>query len=261
MNPFNLSTVVKLLVSLVFAALILILFEIGCNRRQQQQNTSAKAVLQHPAAKVVKQFTDTSGKVHLDVLANSGQIPESALTDSSIYYHTLADSFARDNKIKASQIDEITRQKLSLSAENIQLKAESGTPGNHLFSYRDKWLQLIYDTESNKAMLDYTVSLVTGKYTPASFFLVNKPAVIDFYTDDPRAKIEGVDHLLKTIPGPALSLSGTLLSNYDVTSKQITPYAQINFRYKRWHIIEAPYYATRLKNSISLGYDLFALNF
>lgn len=246
------------------AIIVVLMFSlkyIKARANQQRSQVSAKAILQNPAAKVITVFRDTGGRTHIEVFANAGQIPEDALRDTGLVSKTFADSIARQDNIKASQINELTREKIQLKAENIQLKAESNKPDNHLFSYQDHWLKLNYDIETNRADMQYSVNIITNNYTPAKTWpFKQSPAVLDFSADDPRAKVESVDHLIKQLPSPVWGLQVQAKGYYDFTTGQIIPAIGANIRWHRWHLEDNLYYQGKVKQAAGLAFDFVNIN-
>jgi hypothetical protein len=220
----------------------------------------AAAILKNPAAKPVKTFTDKAGDHHLEVLANSGDIPQSTLRDTAATLGNLADTAAQNMKIKTGQIIELTKENLQLKAENIQLKAK-GPAADSVYYYKDKWLQLYFYLKTRQADVQYNVNITTGKFTPASWMpFVRKSPVLDFSADDPRATINNVEHLQAIIPEPAIGFTADIKGLYDVNTGTIIPAVGANLRLGRFHIADNFYYYQKARQAVTVSYDIIKIN-
>lgn len=221
------------------------------------KKSQAKTALHNPVVQPIKTYKDTAGDQHLQILANTGQIPQDILKDTSVTNNTSLDTSARALKIKDDQILELTKENLQLKAA-LFLKPVINDPYNTLFQYSDNHLSLLYDTKTNQANVDYHVNIITGKFTPASILpFISRPAVLDFSTDDPRATIDNVQHMSTLIPAPRVGFAADLKALYDLDSHKIFPSAGANLRLGRWHLEDRFYYDQKVKQAASVSIDVF----
>ncbi|MGZ3983395.1 MAG: hypothetical protein ACXVJE_19360 [Mucilaginibacter sp.] len=218
---------------------------------------AAKTTLHNPTAPPISIKKDSEGLTHFEVSENTGEIPQDALKDTAVTNGTFADTTAKALKIKTAQLLELTKIKLALQAENIQLKAAKDSLGNLIYSYRDKWLQLDYDPKNNQAALAYNVNILTGKFTPASWLpFTSKPPLLDFSTDDTRAVINHVEHFTAIIPQPFVGFTADFKAMYLIDTRQIFPSIGANLRLGRWHLEGRAYYDQKVRQAVGLSYDL-----
>lgn len=109
------------------------------------------------------------------------------------------DTVAKALNVSVARIDELERVNASLTAENVKLTAAAGNPRK--LQYRDRWLHLTYDADSNTLdSLGYDVELTRVRYWRRAWLLADKHYFNDVFSSDPRVTIGGVRRF--TLPEP-----------------------------------------------------------
>lgn len=109
------------------------------------------------------------------------------------------DSVVKALDVSVKRIDEVERINASLVLENVRLKQSPQNPRK--LEYRDKWLHLTYDADSNQLdSLGYNVELARIRYWSRAWLLAQKRYYNDVYSADPRVTINAVRRF--TIPEP-----------------------------------------------------------
>ena len=115
------------------------------------------------------------------------------------------DTVARALQVAVQQVAELTKVNAQMVATNIKLQAQvnAGGVATSKQVYRDKWLSLVYDADSNSLdSLLYDVTLNSTKYWKRSWFLAPKRYYRDWYSDDPRVRINNVATYTEPAPRP-----------------------------------------------------------
>jgi hypothetical protein len=118
------------------------------------------------------------------------EVPVATTAEKSIAVGSgYLDTLTKALSIAVNKVDEATKVNATLIAENIQLRQmQAGS----MLQYRDKWLRLDYDPDSNTVALNYDVSLNIAKYWKRSWLVGEKKYYVDIFSDDPRVQVNSV---------------------------------------------------------------------
>lgn len=179
------------------------------------------------------------------------QVPDSILKNTTI------DSLSKELKIKT---DEVTHwQQVSISIKGEQLKAQKiiDSLGGVGAYYKDAYISIAYAN----GFFDYSENFKLNQieYPSKKFLWIKYANVIDLSTDNPRAQINSFK-TFTVVPNPpnwTLKVQGG--ANYNISTKTLTPVAQLNIGYKDWNFTGGFVYTNTINSFIGVNYSFISL--
>jgi len=179
--------------------------------------------------------TDTAGNKHYQTSAGQNTFTQETVNaNPDVLKGTGEDSTAKIIKRQASEISQWQETNITITARALKAERTVDSLGRVIESYKDKWINISY----SNGLFDYSenFNLIQAQYPSKKFLWINYDPVIDLYTDNQRATINGFKTL--TIM-PAKNNFGFRLfakAEYDFKTKIITPSANATISIKNWDI-------------------------
>lgn len=227
----------------------------------KQQNANAKAIIANPTADIIDRYTDSLQQNHAAINASQNTVTAASMKDTANTHKSKLDTIAKAVGLSnVSQIQEVTQENIELKAQNLKLKKSLDSAGNALLSYTDKHMHLTYNPRDSTLNWTYNVNLTSVRYNKPTWLpFIKGASILDFYTDDPRVTINGVNHLTVQQTDPLLGISGNVKASYDFNSGRVIPSAGVDFRVGHTIFGTRYYYSFRdkqFKPMASVSYNI-----
>jgi hypothetical protein len=188
------------------------------NNPKNQPKSQLTSIPVSTVAKVVKTYTDTSGRHHEVISKNNTTITEAQTRLKGTV--GILDTAAIALDIQAKKIDQVTKANFELKKENLTLKAERDSlKKKTIYHYQDGHLNLTetkLDSSLNiTANYTFNSDLNWVDYSKRSWFLGSKRSFTDIYSDSPNITIKGVNRVTIEHPLSQFGVRLRLSSRYD----------------------------------------------
>lgn len=229
------------------------------------QIAATKIIVAHPKADIIKTFTDKQGLSHATIKADQNKVPAASLSDTVTHIKNVLDTVKQKLGLATvKQIEELTQEVVLLRAR-IKLLAIIDSSGNKTLSYADKWMHLSFNPADTMLDFHYDAKLTATRFFryPIPFLhFIKSPEYIDFYSDDPRMTINGVNHLTFTQPAPLFGFSADARATYFINSSRLVPSVGADLRIGRFIFGAREFYSTKtnkLSPAVAMGYKFLQL--
>lgn len=256
---------------LVILTIILIVITFGIlyinNLREKLKDSEDKITAltvrdNKAVAKIVKTYTDTSGRAHTVIERDANKVTEKALKDGAVSVGIL-DTASKALKIAKEQIDQLTNVNFQLSQNNLSLRRSvdkevirNDSLKKQVSSYyKDKFLNMSIITDSlgnQSASYSVYANLKWIDYHKKKIPVIGQNFYYtDFWSDNPNLKLVGnlqrvtIEHATKNF---GLKIKAS--SIYNFKTKQLLPGAGAQISLNRFDISGFYNYDFNLNQSI-----------
>jgi hypothetical protein len=244
--------------SSILLALLLIIstfFAVHYYRKSQEpaKLIADQKILQHPGVAPIDSFTDKSGQKHTEIPADTHQVTQSSLKDTSVKRDSVIQKISQDlNLADPIHLVEVRQENLQLRAAVLRLRRDSTNKA--ILAYNDHAISFKYDPrDSTVRNLLINLKLTQVKYSKPKLF--SNKAVIDFYADDPRVQFSGFNHFSVALPPPVFGLTTDAKASYLIKTGRIVPSIGIDLRVGNFHLEERNFYLqNQVQQMASFGY-------
>jgi hypothetical protein len=254
MKNISLRTGLELLLGLALAIAVGVAWYYHGHVTQQQQIKRAAPILADPKSPIIDNFEDSSLQNHSEINADANKVPVSVLKNTVLKGDTTVKKIVNSIGVSPQQLQEVNQENVQLRIAVARLRQDS--LDHSRLDYRDAHLSFYYTpADSLIHNLIYNVTLTAAKVSKGGFF--NRSVRWDFYPDDPRARVMGVNHFVVTQPDPFFGLTAFGKFYYDFNSTRMIPGLGIDFQTGKFHTTGTEYWnpaAGKFTPVIAFGY-------